>query len=425
MPKLARLYLDTARLGLMSPSAQLAARDFARLAGEGVSTLYFQNLLRGQVPLANTLAPLPGFADWQGIEGLKERFRRLLRLPTRAPVLFAGRAISLMRWAARQLWRRCHRILIPDTAWPPYVRILEEERLRCGGELVPTSIRDLVHKDQANAGDVVSRLTEAYRRHGCDGLFWAAVSHDGIRIRTAPLLSALRRRSQVRFAVIDGAQELAHVPADLAAPGSDVWLAGAHKWLGGHQPLGIACLANSDSSRHLLQAAIADCRTRLSDDPLLRFLLRLEGHDLPDVRETVNLAPLFSTWGALRDIPMAISLQEEQLERRQANAVLVNRLAARHGWKPLATCPSLTTGIALLQANDPALRRLPTQDLEAAIESAGVMLTALDGGRLRLSMPIRPLEDEQQFLLGQALTIGRSPRFARAAIRATQSSCPR
>ncbi len=34
MPKVARLYLDTARLGLMSPSAQLAARDFARLAAD-------------------------------------------------------------------------------------------------------------------------------------------------------------------------------------------------------------------------------------------------------------------------------------------------------------------------------------------------------------------------------------------------------
>jgi hypothetical protein len=57
MPKLARLYLDTARLGLMSASAQLAARDFARLAGEGVSTLYFQNVLRGGSPLADGSPP--------------------------------------------------------------------------------------------------------------------------------------------------------------------------------------------------------------------------------------------------------------------------------------------------------------------------------------------------------------------------------
>ncbi len=422
MPKLARLYLDTARLGLMSPGAQLAARDFARLAGEGVSTLYFQNLLSGQESLASTRTSLPGLADWQGIEGLKARFRGLLRLPTSAPVVFAGRATSLMRWAARQLWRRCQRIMIPDTAWPPYVRVLEEERLRCGGESVPTSIRDLIHKEQANASDVVTRLTEAYRRNGCDGLFWTAVSHDGIRIRTALLLSALRRRSQLRFAVIDGAQELAHLPVDLAATSSDVWLAGAHKWLGGHQPLGIACLANPDSAGDVLQAAIADCRTPLSDDPLLRFLLRLEGHDVPDVRETVNLAPLFSTWGALRDVSMATSLREEQFQRRQANAALVGQLAARHGWKPLVICPSMTTGIVLLQANDPAIRRLPTEVLEAAIASAGVTLTALDGGRLRLSLPIHPLDDEQQFQLGQALTIGRCPNFARTAICATRSS---
>lgn len=70
MPKLARLYLDTARLGRMCPGAQLAARDFARLAGEGLSTLYFQELLRhGFLALDRRSTKLhPGIADWPGID---------------------------------------------------------------------------------------------------------------------------------------------------------------------------------------------------------------------------------------------------------------------------------------------------------------------------------------------------------------------
>ncbi len=87
MPKLARLYLDTARLGLMSPSAQLAARDFARLAGEGVSTLYFQRFLQvgfdGLEPRLRR--ELPGLALWTGVAGLQNAIRRLVNLP---PAIF-------------------------------------------------------------------------------------------------------------------------------------------------------------------------------------------------------------------------------------------------------------------------------------------------------------------------------------------------
>src|SRR5262245_4897041 len=117
MPKLARLYLDTARLGLMSPSAQLAARDFARLAGEGVSTLYWQNLLCGgnRSVDSGSLRHLPGIAEWPGIGGLSQLFCEFVGLPNCAPVVFASRSTSLMRFAARQLWSRCQRLLVPDT----------------------------------------------------------------------------------------------------------------------------------------------------------------------------------------------------------------------------------------------------------------------------------------------------------------------
>ena len=42
----ARLYLDTARLGRMSPRAQRAQIDFVRLAGEEGCTLYWERFLR-------------------------------------------------------------------------------------------------------------------------------------------------------------------------------------------------------------------------------------------------------------------------------------------------------------------------------------------------------------------------------------------
>src|SRR5262245_35386373 len=109
MAEPARLFLDTARLGPMSPSAQLAARDFARLAGEGLSTLYLEKFLRRGWPADN--APrrhgLPGLAAWPGLAGLHSLVRRSVRAPLQTPVLLSARVSSLMQITARALFNRC------------------------------------------------------------------------------------------------------------------------------------------------------------------------------------------------------------------------------------------------------------------------------------------------------------------------------
>jgi hypothetical protein len=299
---------------------------------------------------------------------------------------------------------------------------MEEERLRAGGELVPISIRNLVQSGQIDASGLTARLTQAYLRHGCDGLFAAAVSHDGVRIPMAPLLAALRREAHLEFAVIDGAQELAHVPIDLATTACDIWLAGAHKWLGGHQPLGVAALANPHSAVDLQESLVADVQAMQDDDPLLRFLLHLEGREVSDARETVNLAPLFSTWGALRDILTDASGQARRFRQRQENTALFGQLVEQHGWKPRAVDPTLATGIAIIQSHAPEICRLPAQVLEATIENAGVTTTALDRGRLRLSFPAHPLDDGQLAHLMQTLNIGRRGHFPSVATSATQQA---
>jgi hypothetical protein len=117
MLKLARLYLDTARLGLMSPGAQLAARDFARLSGEGVSTLYIQRFLQAgfeglDARLRHTL---PGLAAWRGLAGLYESIRQLVRLPVEASTYFGSRTTTLFRQACRTLCARCGNVLVTDT----------------------------------------------------------------------------------------------------------------------------------------------------------------------------------------------------------------------------------------------------------------------------------------------------------------------
>ncbi len=69
----AQLYLDTARLGLMSPSAQLAQIGFTRFAGEAAGSLYFDKLLAGGFPEwpASFQRRYPGLLSWGGLSRLK------------------------------------------------------------------------------------------------------------------------------------------------------------------------------------------------------------------------------------------------------------------------------------------------------------------------------------------------------------------
>ena len=64
MPK--RLYLDTARLGLMTPRAQRAQLDFIRLAATEGGSMYFDRFLgRGFLAWPSRLqARYCGLRDW-------------------------------------------------------------------------------------------------------------------------------------------------------------------------------------------------------------------------------------------------------------------------------------------------------------------------------------------------------------------------
>ncbi len=67
-----QLYLDTARHGLMSPRAQQANHDLARLFGtEGSSALFDDFLRLGCDAWPGALrARYPGLSDWQGVPEL-------------------------------------------------------------------------------------------------------------------------------------------------------------------------------------------------------------------------------------------------------------------------------------------------------------------------------------------------------------------
>lgn len=187
--------------------------------------------------------------------------------------------------------------------------------------------------------------------------------------------------------VIDGAQEFAHVSADLHNDYCDLYLAGCHKWLQAYHPMGLAFYGRR-RSRLVIETVLSRLLANGAlDDPLLRFSAQLESGCLDSRMETVSLACLFSCQGAVTDALEEEALPSQCLPQRLRGVETAAGMASSSGWRPLLPPPAFRTGILLLQAERQQTKDTPADELRRAFSERGVALTAYDGGVVRLSMP--------------------------------------
>jgi hypothetical protein len=392
-----RLYLDTALLGRMTPRAQQAHLDFARLAGDEGGSLLFERFLQfgfGAWPTSVCNA-YPGLSDWRGVAALKTSLRVLAGSAIDLPVLLAARSSQLMKLSASLLMQACRNVLLADIGWPPYHEILVAEAQRVGRQVTIAPVCNAVLKGRAVEGEVIAVLRDCARQHGCDGLFLTAVSHLGMRLPVERIVRAVESAQPLRFVVIDGAQDFCHISADLRNEYCDLYLAGCHKWLSACHPMGLAFYGRR-RSRSVIETVLADLlRTGEIDDPLLRFATQLEHDHLDGRTETVNLAPLFTSQGAVADALAAGETPADRLPTRLANLRAVAALAPSCGWQPHVVAPEFRTGILLLQAEGSLLRSLSSEALRQRFGEQGVAVTAYQDGLIRLSMPETNWREEE------------------------------
>ncbi|MCI0457461.1 MAG: aminotransferase class V-fold PLP-dependent enzyme [Gemmataceae bacterium] len=399
------LYLDTARLGRMAPGAQEAHRHFIRLAGEEAGSLYFEQFLRcgAEVWPEELRRRYAGLAAWRGVAALKQSLRHLAGVLPDLPLLLAARSAQLMKFAARLLFHPCANVLVTDTGWPSYHAILERERGPRGRLITQVSIRDAILREQATEEDIVARISSAYFRHHCDGLFLTAVSNEGIRLPVERTVREVQCRRQPRLVVVDGAQDFCHVYPDLRHECCDLYLAGCHKWLGGYYPLGLGFYGRRGSRsliERVLDRMVADGDL---DDPLLRFIAQLERTTLDGYTETVNLAPLFSCRGALADTDRPSPEAALSFRQRLANARRVVEVSRGTAWRALLPDASFRSGILLLQSERADVCQAPPEAMRAAFHNQGLALTAYHEGLIRLSMPALPWHDDELQRIQNAL----------------------
>ena len=297
------LYLDTARLGRMSPRAREAMYALYQFSGtEGISARFLTLLQDGiETWPAAFCRRYRGLSVWRGIAELKRALVQVLCLPPGGKVFLANRSAQLVRLSARLLSCRCKRVLVTDLEWPGYLKILRQEEKQGGATLLSVSIRSAILREGASADEVVSFIASQYLSHGCDGLFLTAVNNLGIRLPLRKVCETVRRFRPPGFTVIDGAQAYCHSPETLESSYCDFFIAGCHKWLGAFHPMGLAFCAWSEAQEFVRQTLqrLNEDRERL--DPLLAFTTELEDGNPGVFSETVSLASLFSARGALED----------------------------------------------------------------------------------------------------------------------------
>ncbi len=393
----ASIYLDTARLGKMTPGAQDVHHDFSRLAGEvGASIQLTDFLWQGHESVSQALLDrFPSLEAWKGVAQLKKALCSLTTLPNRSRALIAGRSAQLMKLAATLLYRPCRNVLVTDLGWPPYHAILENERRRTNRRLTLVQVGRDSLAGNLDHQEAAERIRTAYIEHQCDGLFLTAVSHLGVRLPIQEIVRTIEQTAELRFVVVDGAQDFCHVGADLQGDCADLYLAGPHKWLGSFHPLGLAFYGKR-RSRDVVEAVLRDSlECGHLDDPLLRFIDMAEQEDRRDPDETVNLAGLFSCQGAVSDATVMGSDRPQRFSNRLANSERVLELAESSGWVPELPHASLRSGILILESRNERIRSLEAQALRAKFHQRGIALTAYDQGRVRLSMPVERLHEDE------------------------------
>ena len=418
------LYLDTARLGQMSCSAQLAHIDFVRLAGEEAGSLYFDDFLRHgfQAWPAALQQRFSGLTGWQGVGHLKTDLKRLAGTEENSRVLLANRTSQLMRFAARLFFGPCRNVLVTDLTWPSYEQILIRQARKSGNRLTRLRVRSAILRGRLSADEFIEQMADTFRRHGCDGLFLPAVDNWGIRLPVEELVGAIRRRAELRFVVIDGAQTFCHVPVKFAGDCWDLFIAGCHKWLRGYHPMGL-CFAGRPGSLGYIESMLDRLvGSGQLDDPLLAFTEAIQhGRESP-FGETVNLAPLFSTRGAVDDLLPGEHGIGACFTRRLANAKVLVELAERSGWSALRPQATFRTGVVVLQSPNALSRMMAPDELRRLFMRCGIAVTAYPHGQVRLSMPARQWKPAELDLLRSAFR--RTSQLKGIAYRVPRSNAP-
>jgi len=266
------------------------------------------------------------------------------------------------------------------------------------------SVKNAVLGRGATEDEVVETICRAYAENHCDGLFLSAVSNLGVRLPIARIVRRLESTHEVRFVVVDGAQDFCHLTPDIHEEYCDFYLAGCHKWFQAYHPMGLGFYGRRRSMGFIENTLSHMIAGGDIDDPLLRYIREVASGQVNGYSETVNFGPLFSCQGAIADRGSAADRVAYQ-ENQRLNLDSVSQIVKGAGWKPHLLDAGLQSGILLAQASDPDLRQKDPSAVRESFRNYGVGLSTYENGYIRLSMPQSVLGQEDAHHLKKAFEL--------------------
>lgn len=370
------LYLDTARLGQMSPTALKTHCDFVRLMAEDPSSLYTEQFLfDGSAASPDIATRFPELARWSGIEELKQQLRDAFAAKTDSDteVLLASRTTSLMQLSIRSLAANGRRhLLLTDLTWRPYRKWIQRFACRRQIKLTVLPLRQRIWQQGFTADDVATTVVSELQRTNADSLFLPAVTHTGIRMPLPRILQSMSDGPSSVWVIIDASQAYGHTNTNEWARLADFTFGGCHKWVRSYLPLSVGFARQHD--RTIL-------RRKMSRDPLCQFC------DTTGVgkasMETVNVTSLLTAQSAVTDLmlcsgksPFTSETWEFQTHSRRIPT-----------WPVLTRHHTLSSNIVLLQSASSSVRNLPNERLRQMLAEHGISATTYGSGVIRISVP--------------------------------------
>ena len=370
------LYLDTARLGLVSPSAKqtlIAALEFNQAFGAGA---YFDKLLNLGAESVPRASGFDGLEHWSGIESFSDGIKETFFGSNQGDLVFASKTSSLMSLAAKLLFGRCSRVLVTDLNWQPYDAILQNVADKQNGQIAKVEIKQQIFNQSLSVDALIEKIAQTFVAERCDGIFLPAVCDWGIALPVLRILQRIRSHREIRFSMVDTAQAINHIDLHWVRGEVDFSFGGTHKWLRSYEPMAIGHFAKP-SSRTFIRDAI---ERHLAANPLVDPLLRITQANAPQKSETVNLCPLFAAAGALEDAKTT----QLATESAHARSTIVDAVSSTN-WKLVS--PNTAFDSQILMFSNSKLKNTDPSLIRNTLNRLGVAASAYAGGVCRISVP--------------------------------------
>ena len=383
------LYLDTARVGQISPSAHRALNDYFRLNAESHFPLYFEDFFGngGNLP-ESEIAQYEGLECWQGIAELKTKIAEMFNATAvkRLAVckIFSTHEVRCRPNVSALSQRINHRSFLASLSG----YLLEESVPNPSCKITQVKVSEHRFEHGMSWHEICDQMCCQYQKYHCDGLFVPLVNNLGVHLPVQDLALRIRNHSQIRFVCVDIAQAINHVHLNASEDYFDFAIGGSHKWLRSHLPLGIGLTGNSNSRRFIEQSFIRWSQVGILDDPILNFTTSQRGAR-SEFGETINATPMIACAGAIADRNNELTPAFDG-ERYLADRTRLESTFNRLGLKLMETDHPFWSNIMIFEsANDyedqPKL-------LHHGLKKMGVATSLVDQ-QLRVSLPSNGLTD--------------------------------